>query len=150
MSTVLPNLIVHTDGASRSNPGHSACAFLVSLDGKDPFKTHKQYLGDKVTNNQAEYRGMALALAYLVELMTTSPAGSFGDITIHSDSKLVVEQINGVWKVRDAELRTPCQECQEHLGTLRNHGHKVVLEWIPRERNCRADQLCNQALDEAV
>src|SRR5579871_5342646 len=108
-------------------------AFLVSLDGGDPFKTHKQYLGNKVTNNQAEYRGMALALAYLVELLATSPAGSFAEITIYSDSKLVVEQVNGAWKVRDAELRTPCQQCQEYLRTLRNHGHKVVLKWIPRE-----------------
>jgi probable phosphoglycerate mutase len=149
MSTVLPNLIVHTDGASRCNPGHSACAFLVSLDGKDPFKTHKEYLGDKVTNNQAEYRGMTLALAYLVELTTSSPVGSFAAITIYSDSQLVVEQINGAWKVRNAELRAPCQACQEHLRTLRDCGHKVVLEWIPRERNSRADQLCNQALDEA-
>ena len=150
MSTVLPNLIVHTDGASRSNPGHAACAFLVSLEGKDPFKAHKEYLGDKVTNNHAEYRGMALALAYLVDLITTSPAGSFAEIAIYSDSKLVVEQINGAWKVRNAELRALCQECQEHLRTLRDHGHKVFLQWIPREQNSRTDQLCNQALDEAV
>lgn len=150
MSTVLPNLIVHTDGASRSNPGHSTCAFLVSLDGKDHFKTHKQYLGDKVTNNQAEYSGMALALAYLVELITTSPVGCFADITVYSDSKFVVEQVIGAWKVRDADLRTLWQECQEHLRGLRDGSHKVVLPWIPRERNSRADQHCNQALDEAV
>ena len=150
MSTVLPKLIVYSDGASRSNPGHSACAFLVSLEGKDPFKAHKEYLGDKITNNQAEYRGMALALAYLVELTASSPVGSFAAITIYSDSQLVVEQINGAWKVRNAELRAPCQECQEHLRTLRDRGYKVVLQWIPRERNSRADQLCNQALDEAI
>lgn len=86
---------------------------------------------------------MAFALAYLVELITTSPAGSFADITIYSDSKLVVEQVNGAWKVRDAELRIPCQESQQHLRRVRDHGHKVVLDWIPRERNLRADQLCN-------
>jgi len=69
MSTLSPNLSVYTDGASRSNPGHAACAYLVALEGKGPFKTHHQYLGDKVTSNQAEYRGMELALAYLVELI---------------------------------------------------------------------------------
>jgi ribonuclease HI len=146
----LTHLTVYVDGASRSNPGHAACAFLVSLEGNDPFKTDKRYLGDKITNNQAEYQGIASALAYLVELITSSPAGSFSDITIHSDSQLVVEQINGAWKVRNAELRAPCQECQEHLRTLRDRGHKVDLKWIPRERNSRADQLCNQALDEAI
>ena len=150
MSTLLPNLNVYTDGASRSNPGHAACAYLVALEGKDPFKTHKQYLGDKVTNNQAEYRGMALALAYLVELIASSPVGAFGDITIHSDSKLVIEQINGAWKVRDAGLKALRQECQQNLRTLRDDGHRVILQWIPREQNSRADQLCNQALDEAV
>jgi ribonuclease HI len=150
MSTVLPNLIVHTDGASRSNPGHAACAFLVSFEGQAPFKTHKQYLGDKVTNNQAEYRGMALALAYLVELIASSPVGSFANITVLSDSKLVVEQINGAWKVRDAGLRKSCAQCQDYLRTLRERGHNVVIQWIPRERNSCADKLCNQALDEAV
>ena len=150
MSTLLPNLTVYTDGASRSNPGHAACAFLVGLEDKDPFKTHKLYLGDKVTNNQAEYHGMALALAYLVELMSSSPVGAFGDITVHSDSKLVVEQINGAWKVRDADLKAPCQECQDHLRILSERGYRVTLQWIPREQNSRADQLCNQALDEAV
>ena len=150
MSTLSPNLSVYTDGASRSNPGHAACAYLVGLEGKDPFKTHQQYLGDKVTNNQAEYRGMALALAYLVDLIGSSPVEAFGDITVHSDSKLVIEQINGAWKVRDADLKAPCQECQNHLRTLRERGYIVVLQWIPREQNSRADQLCNQALDEAV
>jgi ribonuclease HI len=150
MPNVLPNLIVHTDGASRSNPGRAASAFLVSLEGQAPFKTHKRYLGDKVTNNQAEYRGMALALAYLVEFLASSPAPSFADITVFSDSKLVVEQINGAWKVRDAELRGPWQECQDCLRSLRKSGRKVAIQWIPREQNSLADELCNQALDEAV
>jgi ribonuclease H / adenosylcobalamin/alpha-ribazole phosphatase len=147
---ILPDLMVYTDGASRSNPGHASCAYLVGFAGKDPFKTHKQYLGDTITNNQAEYRGMALALAYLVELISSSPSRSFGSIAIHSDSQLVVEQINGKWKVRDADLKATCEECQANLRTLRERGHQVTLQWIPREKNSRADQLCNQALDQAV
>lgn len=150
MSIVLPTLSVYTDGASRSNPGQAACSFLVSFEGQAPFKTHKQYLGDKVTNNQAEYRGMALALAYLVELIGSSPTPSFGDIAIFSDSKLVVEQINGGWKVRDANLLGPCQKCQDSLRSLRKSGRKVAIQWIPRERNSLADELSNQALDEAA
>ena len=150
MSTLSPNLNVYTDGASRSNPGHAACSYLVGFEGKDPFKTHKQYLGDGVTNNQAEYRGMTLALAYLVELVGSSPVGAFGDLTIHSDSQLVIEQINGKWKVKNADLKAPCQECREHLRTLRERGYTIVLQWIAREHNSRADQLCNQALDQAV
>jgi ribonuclease HI len=150
MPIILPDLIVYTDGASRCNPGHASCAYLVGFAGKDPFKTHKQYLGDNVTNNQAEYRGMALALAYLVELITSSPTRSFGSIIIHSDSQLVVEQINGKWKVRDADLKATCEECQGSLRILRERGYQVVLQWIPREKNSRADQLCNEALNEAV
>ena len=103
-----------------------------------------------MTNNQAEYHAMALALAYLVELMASSPVGAFGKITVHSDSKLVIEQINGAWKVRDADLKALWQECRNHLRILCERGHKVVLQWVPREKNSRADQLCNLALDEAM
>lgn len=150
MPIILRDLIVYTDGASRCNPGHASCAFLVGFASKDPFKTYKQYLGDNVTNNQAEYRGMALALAYLVELITSSPTRSFGSIIIHSDSQLVVGQINGKWKVRDADLKVACEECHANLRTLRERGHEVILQWVPREKNSRADQLCNEALNEAV
>ena len=94
--------------------------------------------------------GTVLALVYPVELIASSPAPSFGDISVFSDSKLVVEQINGAWKVRDPDLRGPWQECQDSLRALRNCNLKAVIQWIPRERNSRADQLCNQALDEVA
>jgi hypothetical protein len=55
----------------------------------------------------------------------------------------------GAWKVKNADLRGPCQEGQDHLRSLRKSGYKVVIQWIPRERNSLADELCNKALDEA-
>ena len=97
----------------------------------------------------AEYRGIR-ALAYLVELTAPSTPRAFAGITIHSDSKLVVEQLNGNWRVKDHELKLACDECQDHLRTLRRRGHTVAIKWIRREENSSADRLCNHALDEAL
>lgn len=150
MNSCGSSLIVFTDGASRSNPGHASCAYVVGREGQDPFKTYRQDLGDRVSNNVAEYRGMLRALAYLVELTAPSTPRAFAGITIHSDSKLVVEQLNGNWRVKDHELKLACDECQDHLCTLRRSGHTVAIKWIRREENSLADRLCNQELDEAL
>lgn len=142
-------LVVYTDGASRSNPGHAACGYLVKQEGERPFRIHFEYLGPKVTNNVAEYRGVANALCYLTEL-TNTPAQHTPAIEIRSDSQLVVEQLNGRWKVKDADLRTIWTECQERLRTLRARACAVQVQWIRREQNSEADKLCNQALDAAL
>lgn len=144
-------LVVYTDGASRSNPGHAACGYLVKQEGERPFKVQFEYLGPKVTNNVAEYRAVANALSFLTEL-TNAPAQhtAVPAIEIRSDSQLVVEQLNGRWKVKDADLRTIWTECQERLRTLRVRACAVQVQWIPREQNSEADKLCNQALDAAL
>lgn len=67
-------LRVYTDGASRSNPGHAACAFLVMEQDNRPFKMHSEYLGPEVTNNVAEYYGLARALVFLTEFTSGHPA----------------------------------------------------------------------------
>jgi ribonuclease HI len=143
-------LIVYTDGASRSNPGHAACAYLVMEDDKRPFKMHAEYLGPSVTNNVAEYRGIDCALAFLIEFTNVPNSPAWGYITIRSDSQLVVEQLNRRWKVRDRELKAIWTECQERLRTLESRGCIVTLEFVRREYNRQADQLCNQALDAAL
>ena len=60
-------LTLYTDGASRSNPGHAACAYLVMNEDNRPVHTYSEYLGAKVTNNVAEYTAMTRALAFLLE-----------------------------------------------------------------------------------
>jgi ribonuclease HI len=147
--TASSNLSVHTDGASRSNPGPGACAYVVARDGQSGLTTYKQYLGPRVTNNMAEYQGMARALAYLASLCSSPANQAPCTITIHSDSRLVVEQVNGNWRAKDADLKVLCSECQLYLRSLRARGHRVTLQWIPTEESFVADRLCNEALNEA-
>lgn len=148
--THAPKLLVYTDGASRSNPGHAACGYLVKQEGERPFRIHFEYLGPKVTNNVAEYRAVANALCFLTELTTAPGPHTAAAIEIRSDSQLVVEQLNGRWKVKDTDLRAIWTECQEHLRTLRTRACAVQVQWIPREQNSEADKHCNQALDAAL
>lgn len=142
-------LTVHTDGASRSNPGPAACAYVVKLEPSSTLHADSEYLGPRVTNNLAEYLGMLRALSYLVELTMVATTPAVPKIVINSDSQLVVQQINGNWRIKDPELRPLCQECQRHVQTLRSRGREVTIQHIPREENREADRLCNEALDRA-
>lgn len=147
MATTI-QLRVYTDGASRSNPGHAACAYLVTDQEDRPVKMYSEYLGPRVTNNVAEYYGLIRALAFVTEFTSGSPA--LTTITIRSDSQLIVEQVNRRWKVRDEELKIICSQCQQHVHELLSRGHRVTLEHIRREENTKADWLCNEALDAVL
>jgi ribonuclease HI len=149
MSPAVPDLRIYTDGASRANPGPAACAYIAIRDDDSVLAIASQYLGSQVTNNVAEYRGMQLALSSLSALTSGLETKPAWNIKIYSDSRLVVEQVNGRWKVKEANLKPLCCECQQLLHKLRAAGHQISLEWIPREQNARADQLCNHTLDSA-
>ena len=87
------NLTVYTDGASRGNPGKSGAGiFIIDEDNKKTISL-KQYLGI-LTNNEAEYKALIIALEYLVELTNTNERFN---INFLSDSQLLVNQINGVY-----------------------------------------------------
>lgn len=127
-------LFVYADGASRGNPGPAS--FGVSI--VDQFGNTIAEFGEQLgirTNNYAEYQGVIAALRYLA---TTS----YREITIRMDSKLVVEQLSGRWKVKNEDMRELVGEASRLLGPF-----DAKLEWIPREQNSRADQMANQALD---
>ena len=141
---------VYTDGASRSNPGPAACAYVITGDPAAAPITHKQYLGPRVTNNVAEYQGMLMALTRLVELAASLGHPPLVFVSVHSDSQLVVQQIKGDWKVRDADLKAICAQCQQRIRALRDRGWQVDVRWTRREDNRVADHLCNQALNEAA
>lgn len=122
------------DGASRGNPG-SASAGAIILDENDiPLWKLSLFLGEK-TNNEAEYTAL---LKLLEELERKNITGAH----IYGDSRLVVNQVNGVWKVRNERLGTLYRSVRKMM----DHG-KHTLAWIPREENSYADRLCNEALD---
>ncbi len=134
MSTVL----IYTDGGARGNPGPSG-AGVVIIDGEK--KTEfKQYLGDMQTNNWAEYEAVIIALGRALEMLLRDR-----DIEFRLDSKLVVEQLMGNWKIKEPALK---QQAQKVRDLLKDFGN-VRFTYVPREQNKDADRLVNEALDEA-
>ncbi|SRR3989344_6549174 len=136
----MANLRIYTDGGARGNPGLSASAFVVLLNGKVIYKDAR-FLGIS-TNNEAEYAGVLMGLEWLSAnkniLNKTSP-------TFCSDSELVTRQITGVYKVKSQNLLPFTQRVKELLKTL---GTKVNFISISREENRLADALLNAKIDE--
>ncbi len=129
-------LTIHTDGASRGNPGAAAYAYVIRRDGEPPIE-EADCLG-QMTNNQAEYTALVRALEHALEL------GTQHRVLIHSDSELMVKQMNGEYRVKNEELRG----LYEQACALRNRFEApVTILHVRREQNKRADQLCNEALD---
>ena len=133
MSTVL----IYTDGGARGNPG-PAGAGVVIIDGEKKTEI-KQYLGALQTNNWAEYEAVVIALGRALEMLLRDR-----DIEFRLDSKLVVEQLMGNWKIKEPNLKL--QAAKVH-SLLKNFG-TVTFVYIPREQNEDADRLVNEALDE--
>ena len=136
------NITVHTDGASRGNPGASAIAFVINglPDGKVEYK---EAIGT-FSNNQAEYRAMLSALEKLLELEIKD-----SDISIFSDSELMVKQIAGEYRVKDVNLKPLFNQVSNHCVRLETSGNHLQFTAIRRELNKDADRLANIALDEA-
>ncbi len=129
-------ILIHTDGASRGNPGAAAFAYTIEVPGQDAIE-EAATLGT-MTNNQAEYTGLVRALEHLVKLGAALPA------VVHSDSELMVKQVRGEYRVKNEELRPLCEEARRLIAKAPGG---VTLKHVRREQNKRADELCNQVLD---
>jgi ribonuclease HI len=127
---------IHTDGASRGNPGAAAYAYTIERDGEEDIE-EADCLG-RMTNNQAEYTALVRALEHGLEL------GANYKVIVHSDSELMVKQFRGEYKVKDEDLR---QLCEDARGLARRFAGGVELVHVRRAQNARADALCNEALD---
>jgi len=122
------------DGASRGNPG-PACAACAIFDDKNELIWEKSlYLGER-TNNEAEYTGLIILLREICK-RRLSP------VVIHGDSRLVINQVSGAWKVNKPHLMVFLEEIRELT-----RGLSLSFEWIPRAENSYADSLCNRELD---
>jgi ribonuclease HI len=129
-------LTIEADGASRGNPGPSAIGVVVLDESGAVVAEVSRYLGDDVTNNTAEWSAIIAGIEEARRLDATS-------LQIRMDSELVVKQLRGEYRVRDAKLRPLALKAQELLRGL----SAVEIEHVPRARNARADALANQALD---
>ncbi|MCX4860717.1 bifunctional RNase H/acid phosphatase [Streptomyces canus] len=131
--------IVEADGGSRGNPGPAGygCVVLDAATGETLVETY-EYLG-VVTNNVAEYRGLLAGLRAAHDL---DPSAT---VHVRMDSKLVVEQMSGRWKIKHPDMKPLALEA----GRVFPPG-RVTYEWIPREQNKRADRLANKAMDSGA
>lgn len=128
-------LIIYTDGCSKGNPGPAGIGVAVYRDDDHlPAFTISDAVGN-VTNNQAEYRALISALKYAVGVKAT-------EVEIRSDSELIVRQMNGSYKVKNADLKPLYQEAKRLAGSIST----FCLNYVPREYNRQADKLANQAL----
>ncbi|MEU2158813.1 bifunctional RNase H/acid phosphatase [Streptomyces sp. NPDC019396] len=129
-------LIVEADGGSRGNPGPAGYGAVV-LDPAtgQALAERAEYIG-VATNNVAEYRGLIAGLTAAKEL---APGAS---VRVRMDSKLVVEQMSGRWKIKHPDMKPLAAEAARILPA-----GQVRYEWIPREKNKHADRLANEAMD---
>ena len=127
---------VYFDGASRGNPGPAAAGWaIVSSDGI--VAEGGERLG-RLTNNQAEYEALLRALRAATDL-------GLDEVDIRGDSQLVVKQLRGEWNTNDPELKEKRVTARELLRAF----DRWDIEHVPREINDRADELANEALDDA-
>ncbi|MFI6292083.1 histidine phosphatase family protein [Nonomuraea sp. NPDC050790] len=137
----MTSYIVEADGGSRGNPGPAGYGAVV-LDAAD-----RQVLAETAeaigvtTNNVAEYRGLIAGLTEVLRL-----GGEGAVVAVRMDSKLVVEQMAGNWKIKNEGLRPLALEANRLVARLR----VTEWTWIPRERNKHADRLANEAMDAAA
>jgi ribonuclease HI len=135
----MPKVIIYTDGGARNNPG-PAGAGIVIIDGAKRFEL-KKFLGERQTNNWAEYEAVALALA---EAKKRGLAGR--PIEVRLDSQLVAEQLTGNYQVKEETLWPQYMKVHNLLVA---HFKDHTFTYIPREHNKDADALVNEAIDEA-
>jgi ribonuclease HI len=135
MSTI-PLLHIHTDGASRGNPGKAAYAYVI--EPPDGETVEEAGCLGTMTNNQAEYTALVRALEHALEL------GTRHRIVVHSDSELLVKQMSGEYRVKNEDLRDLFERAQELCKQFESG---VTIRHVRRGENSRADALCNEVLD---
>src|SRR5512140_2536499 len=130
------DVIIYTDGGARGNPGPAASSFVIT-DLKNKMLSAKAFFLGKATNNVAEYSAVLKGLEAANQMQAQK-------IIIRSDSELVVRQIKGEYKVKNSGLADIHLRCMELLVSDFDFWQ---IEYIPREKNKKADALVNRSLD---
>jgi ribonuclease H / adenosylcobalamin/alpha-ribazole phosphatase len=131
--------VVEADGGSRNNPGPAAYGAVVTDTVTGQVVAERAEFIGTASNNVAEYSGLVAGLAAVRDLDPTAT------VEVRMDSKLVVEQMSGRWKIKHPDMQKLAQQAREILPPA-----QVTYTWIPRAQNGAADALVNQALDAAL
>ena len=129
---------LYFDGASRSNPGPASYGGVIYNENSEEIASYKKYIG-KHTNNVAEYLGCFAGIQVCIQ-------ENIKNLTVYGDSKLVIEQVSGRWKVRSDNIKPIYLEIKKVLDT--KPFETIIFKHVRRHNNKRADELANQALDE--
>ncbi len=130
-------LTIFTDGGSRGNPGPAATGIVIKNESGQVVAAYGEYLGTQ-TNNYAEYSAIISALKKAKELGAT-------EVNCLADSKLVIEQLSGHWKVKEPTIQKLFLEAWNGLHQFK----KYTLKHVMREKNTEADAEVNKILDAA-
>ncbi|MEU1434904.1 bifunctional RNase H/acid phosphatase [Streptomyces sp. NPDC005786] len=134
--------VVEADGGSRGNPGPAGYgAVVIDPATGETLAEAAEYIG-VATNNVAEYKGLIAGLRAVRALLPDGPADDGPQVRVRMDSKLVVEQMSGRWKIKHPDMKPLAAEAARVLPAS-----AVTYEWIPREKNKHADRLANEAMD---
>ncbi len=133
-------VIIEADGGSRGNPGVAGSGTVIYDAGRSRTLREIVYVvGRRATNNVAEYHGLLRGLEAARDLGAT-------EAEVYMDSKLVVEQMSGRWKIKHPDMQKLALEARQLMAGL----GQVTFHWIPREKNGVADALSNVAMDAAA
>jgi ribonuclease HI len=130
----IQKVILYVDGSCSGNPGEGGAGVVIKDEHGKTIAFLKEYLG-MVTNNRAEYQALILGLREAHRL-------GIREVEVNLDSELVVNQVNGMYRIRDAHLKTLEEEVKRLLGCY----SRWVVQYIPREKNREADRLAREAV----
>jgi ribonuclease HI len=129
---------LYTDGGARGNPGPAGIGYVIYNSDNSVVKKYDKYIGE-ATNNFAEYTALLYGLEECHKIRAKK-------VQVFMDSELVVKQLDGQYRVKNAELKPIYEKVKGLSGGFEN----ITFSHVPRERNQVADELVNKALDEAV
>lgn len=135
----MTTVVVEADGGSRGNPGPAGYGAVVFDAGRGTVLAERSESIGVATNNVAEYRGLIAGLTAARDLGADA-------VDVRMDSKLVVEQMSGRWKIKHPDMIPLAARARELAGGF----GRVEYTWIPRAQNAHADRLANEAMDAAT
>ncbi len=145
----MQKITIYTDGGARGNPGPAGAGAVIYEGELTAGSKHAKkiaevsvFLGERQTNNWAEYEAVALALTEAIQRGLTQRS-----LELRLDSQLVVEQLSGNYRVKDTGLKLQFAKVRE---LLRAHFPNVKFTHVPREENKEADRLVNAAIDRGI
>ncbi|MBW8059564.1 MAG: ribonuclease HI family protein [Solirubrobacterales bacterium] len=131
----MEKLVVNVDGGARGNPGPAAIAAVVQGPGGEVLEERGERIG-RTTNNVAEYRALLLGIERAAALGAS-------ELELVGDSELIVRQVKGEYKVKNAAMR----ELHAEVGRALEEFDRWSIRHVLREQNAEADRLVNEALD---